>query len=107
MVSSEFIRGLFFWLYFGLMTLMDENLLGIIAGILTSVAMMPQLIKVIREKNVEDISVVMLLVLISGLSLWVWYGILKDELPIILSNGFSVLVNLTLLTCCFIFKKKD
>lgn len=70
-------------------------------------AMMPQLIKVIKEKNAEDISVVMLLVLIIGLSLWVWYGILQDELPIILSNGFSVLVNITLLICCIIFKKKS
>ena len=85
---------------------MDENIIGLIAGGLTSIAMMPQLIKVIKEKNAEDISVIMLLILIFGLSLWVWYGILKDELPIILSNGFSVLVNLTLLICCFIFKKK-
>ena len=45
---------------------MDENILGIIAGFLTSVSMIPQLVKVIREKNVEDISLVMLLVLISG-----------------------------------------
>ncbi|MFC0343205.1 SemiSWEET transporter [Epilithonimonas hispanica] len=85
---------------------MDENIIGLIAGGLTSIAMMPQLIKVIKEKNAEDISVIMLLILISGLSLWVCYGFLKDELPIILSNGFSVLVNLTLLICCFIFKKK-
>ena len=54
---------------------MDENVLGLIAGGLTSVAMMPQLIKVLKEKNAEDISILMLLVLISGLSLWVWYGI--------------------------------
>lgn len=86
---------------------MNTELLGLIAGGLTSIAMMPQLIKVLKEKNAEDISELMILVLISGLSLWVWYGILQDELPIILSNGFSVLVNLTLLICCIIFKKKN
>ncbi|SMO92669.1 MtN3 and saliva related transmembrane protein [Chryseobacterium rhizoplanae] len=85
---------------------MDVNVLGIIAGFLTSVSMIPQLVKVIKEKNVEDISLVMLLVLISGLSLWVWYGIKKDELPIILSNGFAVLVNVSLLICYFIYNKK-
>ena len=67
---------------------MDIEVLGLVAGGITSVAMMPQLIKVIKEKNAEDISVVMLLVLITGLSLWVWYGILQNELPIILSNSF-------------------
>ena len=86
---------------------MDKEVLGLIAGGITSVAMMPQLIKVIKEKNAEDISVAMLLVLITGLSLWVWYGILQNELPIILSNSFSVLVNITLLICCMMFKKKS
>ena len=86
---------------------MDIEGLGLVAGGITSVAMMPQLIKVIKEKNAEDISVVMLLVLITGLSLWVLYGILQNELPIILSNSFSVLVNITLLICCMMFKKKS
>ena len=86
---------------------MDENLLGIIAGAITSVAMLPQLIKVIKQKNADDLSWGMLLVLISGLSLWVWYGLMKDELPIILSNAFAVLVNITLLICCMIYKKKS
>ncbi|WP_288445319.1 SemiSWEET transporter [uncultured Chryseobacterium sp.] len=86
---------------------MDENLLGIIAGVLTSVAMLPQLIKVIRQKNADDLSWGMLMVLISGLSLWVWYGFLKDELPIIISNAFAVIVNVTLLICCMIYKKRS
>ena len=85
---------------------MDENLLGIIAGVLTSVSMIPQLIKVLKEKNAEDLSWTMILVLITGLSLWVWYGFIKNELPIILSNAFAVLVNIILLICCMIYKKK-
>ncbi|NML59075.1 SemiSWEET transporter [Chryseobacterium cheonjiense] len=85
---------------------MDENILGIVAGILTSVSMIPQLIKVLKEKNAEDLSWTMILVLISGLSLWVWYGFIKDELPIILSNAFAVMVNIVLLICCIIYKKK-
>lgn len=85
---------------------MDENVLGIIAGILTSISMIPQLIKVIKEKSSENLSSIMIIILITGLSLWVWYGILQNELPIIVSNAFAVLVNVTLLICSFIFKKK-
>lgn len=84
---------------------MDENILGIAAGVLTSISMIPQLIKVIKEKDAENLSWVMLSVLITGLALWVWYGFLKDELPIIISNSFAVLVNIILLVCFFIFKK--
>lgn len=74
-----------------------ENIIGTIAGVLTSVSMIPQLVKVLKEKDVENISWGMIVVLLTGVSLWVVYGILKDEWPIILSNGFSVLVNTTLL----------
>ena len=86
---------------------MDVNILGIVAGFLTSIAMIPQLIKVIKEKNVEDLSWMMILVLICGLSLWVWYGIIQNELPIILSNAFAVLVNITLFVCYLMFRKKS
>ncbi|UZT97239.1 SemiSWEET transporter [Chryseobacterium fluminis] len=84
---------------------MNENVLGIVAGILTSVSMIPQLIKVLKDKNVNDLSWVMLLVLITGVSLWVWYGVVKDEWPIILSNAFSVMVNISLLICYMLYKK--
>lgn len=85
---------------------MNENILGLVAGAVTSVAMLPQLIKVINEKNVEDLSPMMIFTLIVGLSLWVWYGLEKDELPIILSNAFAVLVNISLLICYFLFRSK-
>lgn len=81
--------------------------MGSAAGILTSVSMIPQLIKVLREKNVEDLSAGMLIVLISGLSLWVWYGIMKGEWPIILSNAFAVLVNLWLGICLIYYRKNN
>ena len=85
---------------------MNENILGLIAGAITSVAMLPQLIKVLKKKDVDDLSLAMICTLVAGLSLWVWYGILKDELPIILSNAFAVLVNICLLVSYFIYRKK-
>ena len=84
---------------------MDENILGLVAGGITSIAMLPQLIKVLKEKDVKDLSLLMIVVLITGLSLWVWYGFMKDELPIILSNAFAVLVNIALLISYFKFRK--
>jgi len=83
-----------------------ETVIGTIAGILTSVSMIPQLIKVLKEKDVENLSWGMIAVLLTGVSLWVVYGIMKNELPIILSNGFSVLVNTTLLIYYFRYKNQ-
>jgi len=82
-----------------------ENIIGTIAGILTSISMVPQLVKVVKNKDVENISWKMITILLTGVSLWVVYGIMKMEWPIILSNAFSVLVNATLLICYFKYKK--
>jgi len=84
-----------------------ENIVGTIAGILTSISMIPQLIKVLKEKEVENISWGMIVVLLIGVSLWVIYGIMKNEWPIILSNGFSVLVNCTLLIYYFKYRTQS
>ncbi|UUV20393.1 SemiSWEET transporter [Paenimyroides aestuarii] len=82
-----------------------ETIIGTIAGILTSISMLPQLIKVLKEKEVENISHGTIIVLICGVALWVVYGVLKNEWPIILSNGFSVLVNVTLHVYYHVYKK--
>ena len=74
-----------------------EEWVGIGAGVLTASSMLPQVIKVIREKKATQVSVVMLLVLITGVGLWIWYGFLKSDWPIMLTNCFSLLVNSTML----------
>lgn len=86
---------------------MMETVIGIVAGILTSISMVPQLIKVLKERDVENLSPVMVAVLLAGVSAWVVYGLLKEEWPIILSNAFSVLVNITLLVSYFLFRKSS
>lgn len=83
----------------------SEQIVGMIAGIFTALAMMPQLIKILREKKAQDVSGWMLAVLLTGLSLWVVYGWMKNDLPILITNGFSVALNLVL--AFFRYKYKD
>jgi len=70
--------------------------IGIVAGVLTASSMLPQLIKVVKKKEAEDISLVMLVVLMSGIAMWIVYGIFRDDWPIIITNSFSLLVNILL-----------
>ena len=85
---------------------MDKTqVVGIIAGTLTSIASIPQLVKIIQKKKVEDISLGMVLFLILGISVWVYYGILRNDWPVIITNSFSLLVNITLLILYKVFKK--
>ena len=73
-----------------------DKIVGITAGILTGASMLPQVVKMYKEKKASQVSIFMLLILIAGISLWVWYGFLKDDLPIIATNLFSLLVNLVM-----------
>lgn len=84
---------------------MKENIVGIVAGILTSASMLPQLVKIIRKKDVRDLSWTTITVLIAGTGLWVLYGILKEEIPIIATNAFAVVINTALLTCYLLFRR--
>ena len=69
---------------------------GVAASICTGFSLVPQLIKVIKEKKAENISLWMLLVLFAGLGLWVYYGLIKKDLIIVISNGFSFVINLAI-----------
>ena len=82
------------------------EIVGVIAGILTSVSMLPQVVKVIKEKKAEDISYAMVIILIAGIGCWVFYGILRNDLPIIFTNSFSFLVNIILLVLASKYKRK-
>lgn len=79
---------------------------GIIAGIFTSAAMLPQVIKTFKEKKAKDVSLVMILVLMTGIGFWIYYGILRKDAPIIYTNCFSFLVNAVLLFLHWKYEEK-
>lgn len=85
------------------------QIIGLAAGILTASSMLPQVIKSWKEKKADDVSLSMLIVLISGIALWIVYGFQKSDLPIIATNCFSLLVNLVMIVLRIKFKrnKKD
>ena len=81
------------------------TVIGILASIFTGIALLPQLIKLIREKKPENISLGMLAALLLGVGLWVYYGFLRNDWIIIVSNSFSWLVNMTIIVLTNKYKK--
>ena len=81
------------------------QIVGITAGCITALSMVPQLIKIIKEKKVEAISIWMLILLITGLGFWALYGFLKDDIFILVTNLFSLLVNFILIGLRIKYKK--
>ncbi|MDN3492561.1 SemiSWEET family sugar transporter [Winogradskyella bathintestinalis] len=70
-----------------------EEIIGIAAGIFTTLGVLPQIIKAIKTKKVKDVSPYMFVILCIGVGLWTVYGIMKQDWPIIITNGISFLLN--------------
>jgi MtN3 and saliva related transmembrane protein len=83
-----------------------ESIVGIVAGICTGASLLPQLVKMFKEQKATDISLPMLIILLSGLGLWIWYGVMKKDWPIILTNSFSLLVNVLIIILRWHFKRQ-
>ncbi len=76
--------------------------IGLVAAVLTTAAFLPQVIKTWRTRKTRDISLGMFLVLCLGIFLWLVYGLLRDDLPLILANA----VTLALAGTILVFKLK-
>jgi MtN3 and saliva related transmembrane protein len=70
--------------------------LGLVAGTLTSIAAIPQLVKTLRTRHARDISIWQPLLLAIGVALWLIYGILIHDTPLILANIVPLACNVML-----------
>ena len=63
--------------------------IGFIAAFLTSIAFIPQVIKVIRDKQTEGVSLSMYLIFVSGVFFWIIYGFLIKDMAILIANTLT------------------
>lgn len=82
------------------------EILGLLAGVCTTAAVVPQLLKAWKTKKVEDVSPGMFFVLVTGLALWVVYGVIRNDLPIIATNGTALFLNSLMLYLLFKYDDK-
>ena len=79
------------------------EIVGLTAAFLTTSAFIPQVYKIYKEKNADGISLTMYIILLIGVILWFVYGILIGSLSIIIANGVTALLQLSII----IFKLKN
>jgi MtN3 and saliva related transmembrane protein len=80
---------------------------GIVASALSTLSLLPQIIKLIQEKKSGDISLGMFTMLLIGFACWIYYGLLKNDYLIVIANAISFLLNATTLTLSIHYKNKS
>lgn len=69
---------------------MDHVMIGMAAAICTTVAFIPQVIKIYKIKNASEISILTFSIFSAGVFLWFVYGIMIKEWPVIIANFITL-----------------
>jgi MtN3 and saliva related transmembrane protein len=73
------------------------DLVGWIAGTLTTIAFFPQLLKTWTTKSAKDVSLVMMVTFCVGIFLWLVYGLAIDAMPVVVTNSVTLILALLIL----------
>jgi MtN3 and saliva related transmembrane protein len=71
--------------------------LGMIAGTLTTIAFVPQVLKIYRTKSAKDVSYLMFSIFSTGICFWLIYGILIRSTPIIAANAVTLTLSVIII----------
>jgi len=72
------------------------NLIGFLGGVLTSISVLPQLVKSLKTKKADDVSLVMFVLYDIGLLLWVIFGYFIWSAPVIIMNGVALVISVAM-----------
>ena len=84
---------------------MNVDIFGYLAAILTTAAFLPQLIKTLKTKKADDVSLTTLIMFIIGVLSWIIYGYTISSKPILIANLVTLILNLMILISKIYFSK--
>ncbi len=68
--------------------------IGFIAGFCTTIALLPQVMKILKTKSTKDISLPMYIISCTGIIIWLIYGYLNNSYALIIANTITLLLSL-------------
>ena len=78
---------------------------GFFGAFLSAITFIPQVIKAWQTKSVGDLSIIMLMIVLTSVVVWLVYGFYLHLLPVIIANSIILILVLVLLYFKFSFKK--
>ena len=84
---------------------MSIEFFGYFAAILTTFAFLPQLIKILKTKKADDVSLITLIVFICGVLFWIIYGYKISSFPILIANLITLILNIFILITKIYYSK--
>tara|TARA_Y100000589_G_C26761918_1_gene470162 strand:+ start:254 stop:520 length:267 start_codon:yes stop_codon:yes gene_type:complete len=85
---------------------LNVEFFGYFAAVLTTLAFLPQLIKTFKTKKADDVSLITLIMFITGVVSWIIYGYKISSIPVLTANVITLILNLLILIFKIYFSKK-
>ena len=88
------------------MNILNIEFFGYFAAILTTAAFLPQLIKTLKTKKADDVSLLTLIMFMCGVGSWIIYGYAISSSPILIANVITLLLNFFILISKIYYARK-
>jgi MtN3 and saliva related transmembrane protein len=82
------------------------NAIGVVAALCSMTSFVPQILKIVRERDAESVSVRMYVVTVSGFVFWIAYGIAIASWPVAVSNTVNLVLSAAILVLKMRYSKK-
>ena len=83
------------------------TVIGFCAALLTTFSFVPQFVKIVKTKNTEGLSLIMMAQISFGLFLWVIYGLLRKDIVLITANGVGLVIVVATIAVYFKYSKTE
>lgn len=83
------------------------EILGYVAGGLTTMCLIPQLIQLIMTRKSQDVSIPTFIILLFGQIIWIIYGVFVSDIRIIVANVISTILGISIIFLAFFFRNNS
>jgi MtN3 and saliva related transmembrane protein len=80
------------------------DIIGYIAGVLIVSCQIPQVVYLIKTKRSRDVSITMFIIMFVAEILWIIYGVLSNDLRIIVTNVLSIIITTVMIVLCILYR---
>lgn len=85
----------------------NPEIIGLVAGGLSSALFVPQIIKIIKQKSAEEISLMTSIIGIVSSLMWLWFGIVQDHISMMITNSIAAVATLILFILKITYDKQS
>ena len=86
---------------------LQVEIIGLTAAVFTTIAFVPQVLKIWKNRDASGVSVTMYVIMFIGICIWFCYGILIDSIAVITANGVSGILQMFIIVFALIHRKRN